>query len=63
MFKNVSWLYHRPCLHSWSNEETLSYFNDNRVQKVLKLPPEYVPLLLIKKVCMTAHHCKDHFRA
>ena len=62
IFKNNLCLYHGPCTHSWSYEKTFSHFNDNRVQKLFTLPLEYLPLLLIKKVCMTAHHYKDHSR-
>ena len=40
-----------------------SRFNDNRVQKLLTPPLEYLPLLLIKNVCVIANHSKDHFRA
>ena len=40
-----------------------SRFNDNRVQKLLTTPLEYLPLLLIKNVCVIANHSKDHFRA
>ena len=37
--------------------ELILSFNDNRVQRLLTPNLEYLPLLLIKKVCMTAHHC------
>ena len=61
-FKNISWLYDRLCTHSWCCEKTFPYFNDNRV-KVLTPPLKYLLLLLIKKVCIAAYHCKDNFRA
>ena len=59
----ISWLYYMTCTHSWSSDKTFSRFNDNRAQKLLTPPLEYLPLLLIKNVCIIANHSKDHFRA
>ena len=43
--------------------ENILSFRDNRVRKLLTHVLEYLPLLLIKKVCMTAYHFKYYFRA